>query len=252
MLDCHVHGRADSAAIASARCQGVDRVGLIGWGPEVLRYANGFPDFVLPIVQADLRIWRAREAEFWMRSGAVGIKFTMPEAPYSDRRYWPLYDACAEHNVPAVFHSGYLGRYGPPSLGVHMDWTRPAELDYIARNWPELTLVMAHFGNPWWDEAYKVLAANPNVYADLSGGSAYKRDLGTWAALLAPNGKPSEACRRLMFGTDKTLGTDYSARLPEYTTFHDALLERLGLDAHTVADIYAGNAERVFHAPPSA
>ncbi len=58
-------------------------IGLIGWGPRVLGAAHAFPGFVLPIVQADMRIWRYREAEFWIRSGASALKFTIKKSPHA-------------------------------------------------------------------------------------------------------------------------------------------------------------------------
>ena len=44
-------------------------------------------------------------------------------------------------------------------------------LDHIARLFPRLNIIGAHFGNPWWEEAWTMLKSNDNIYADLSGGT---------------------------------------------------------------------------------
>ena len=246
MIDCHCHGVPNEDTVDAARALGVESVGLIGWGPDVLAARARFGDFIRPIIQCDMSKWRANDIHYWAGSAAVAIKFTMPREPYSAPRYWPLYDACVEHGLTAVFHSGYLGFYGSESIAVHMQHTAPCELDWIARNWPDLRIIMAHFGNPFWDDAFKVLAANPNVYADLSGGSAYRRDMADWVRLFAPNGEPRvEVLSKLLFGTDKTFGKDYAERLPGYVDFYAQLAAKAGIGAATSECIASGNAARL-------
>src|SRR5919112_810663 len=46
---------------------------------------------------------------------------------------------------------------------------RPVCIDYVARQIPDATLIMAHLGHPWWDEAAETCRLNHNVYVDLSG-----------------------------------------------------------------------------------
>lgn len=247
MIDAHAHGIPEDKDVADARALGIESAAVIGWGPAIMPIARHYKGFIRPIVQAELGKWRAADVRAWACAGACGIKFTMPREPYSSPRYWPLYDACVEEGLPAVFHSGYLGFYGSESLCVHMEHTRPAEIDWIARNWPELVITLAHFGNPWWDEAAKVVAANRNVYVDLSGGSAYRRDMDSWVKLLCPNGQPwKEVLTKVMFGTDKTLGNDYISRAPEYLRFYEALCAHVAADQATKDLIMGGNAERVF------
>ena len=44
---------------------------------------------------------------------------------------------------------------------------RPAAIDCLSRRHPDLKILMAHYGNPWWEEAWKITWSSPNVYADL-------------------------------------------------------------------------------------
>jgi predicted TIM-barrel fold metal-dependent hydrolase len=44
------------------------------------------------------------------------------------------------------------------------------ELDDVALDFPDLTIIMAHGGRPlWMDEAFFVLRRHPNVYLEVSG-----------------------------------------------------------------------------------
>jgi len=257
MIDSHAHGwipavkaDAEEAQITAALALGVRRIVLIDVPGDSLRAAARYPDFVWPVAQIDMDSMKPANLRYWIDCGCRAVKFTMPLEPYSSPRYWALYDVTTDAGVPAIFHSGYLGRYGPKSVLVHMEHTRPAELDWIARNWSGLNIIMAHFGNPWWEEAHKVLWANSNVYADLSGGSAYRREFGEWLKLLAPNGCTSPGVGRLMFASDKTYWQDATRRLPDYIDFYRRLIAELNLP-DTVADgIWQGNAVRLFGGKP--
>jgi len=45
---------------------------------------------------------------------------------------------------------------------------RPILIDEIALRYPELRIVIAHLGHPWFDEAIAVIRRHPHVYADVS------------------------------------------------------------------------------------
>jgi len=45
---------------------------------------------------------------------------------------------------------------------------RPILLDEIALRFPELRIVIAHLGHPWFEEAIAVIRRHPHVYADVS------------------------------------------------------------------------------------
>jgi hypothetical protein len=48
-------------------------------------------------------------------------------------------------------------------------------LDTLAREFPDLTLVGAHLGNPWYDEAAEAARWNPNLYFDMTGSTLVKK-----------------------------------------------------------------------------
>ena len=72
--------------------------------------------------------------------------------------------------MPILFHTGMVTRTADDrERDVHSARMRPVTIDYVARQVPDATLIMAHLGHPWWDEAAEACRLNHNVYVDLSG-----------------------------------------------------------------------------------
>ena len=81
----------------------------------------------------------------------------------TDSKCYPLYAKAQELRMPIMWHQGtsYL-QAGPLEL------CNPVLLDPIARAFPDLKMVIAHLGHPWYGEAVSVIRKHPNVYADVS------------------------------------------------------------------------------------
>lgn len=102
--------------------------------------------------------------------GFRGLKFIAPAKDYDDEAYMPLYEAGARHGLPCLFHTGYVGHgVDDGKHRVSSARMRPVFLDTIARRFPELSIIGAHLGLPWAQEAVSIMAGNDNVYFDLSG-----------------------------------------------------------------------------------
>ena len=106
--------------------------------------------------------------------GMIGIKFqSIVQGFYpNDRRFYPLYEKCVELGVPASFHTGSTGAGAgmPGGGGYHLKYTKPIpNIDDVAADFPELTVIMIHPSWPWVEEQIAVLLHKANVYADLSG-----------------------------------------------------------------------------------
>ncbi len=82
-----------------------------------------------------------------------------------DKKLFKLYEQCQKMGKPVVFHTGVL-LVGSTGL---LKQIHPLNIDEVAYNFPDLKIVMAHFGNPWIMDAAAVVAKNKNVYVDLSG-----------------------------------------------------------------------------------
>ncbi len=109
----------------------------------------------------------------------------------NDRLLYPIYEKCQELGLVVLHHTGTTG------LGYcKIKFGRPVCLDDVAQDFPNLKIVLAHFGWPWMEECFAVATRNPNVYVDVSG----------WLAKYFPpllitymNGLLKE---KMLFGTD--------------------------------------------------
>jgi predicted TIM-barrel fold metal-dependent hydrolase len=98
--------------------------------------------------------------------GCVGFKIYLGYRPYyaDDPLYHPIYELAVERDLTVVFHTGDTAH-----AGGRLRYSHPLTVDEVAVRYPDLRIVLAHFGNPWLVDAAEVVKNNPNVYADLSG-----------------------------------------------------------------------------------
>ena len=115
-----------------------------------------------------------------------------------DRMAYPLYEAIAEAQLPALFHTGQtgVGAQTRGGGGVRLKYSNPMHLDDVAADFPDLQIVMAHPAVPWQDEQLSVAVHKPNVWIDLSGWSPkyFEPKLVHYANTLIKD--------RVLFGTD--------------------------------------------------
>lgn len=75
-----------------------------------------------------------------------------------------IYELCQDRGAPILFHTGTTG------LGdCEIKFSKPEFLDEVCQKFPDLKVVMAHFGWPWSDVVIAVALRNPNVFIDVSG-----------------------------------------------------------------------------------
>lgn len=105
--------------------------------------------------------------------GLRGLKIhPQVQAFYPHEARWdPIWGVCAEHRLPIVVHVGQtgLGAGVRGGSGIAFDYGRPMYMDMVAARWPDLTVVMAHFGYPWHLEVLASAMHKTNVWVDLSG-----------------------------------------------------------------------------------
>jgi predicted TIM-barrel fold metal-dependent hydrolase len=253
-IDSHIHGdpknlAGDPAAyVAACRERDIEAVVLIEPLQRCLEAMEIFGDFIIPVARVDMNASGAKEVEDCIRAGCKGIKFIRPAAPYGDERYWPMYGRLEELGVPAVFHTGYLGFREREDRPVWMEHMRAAQVEVVARRFPDLTILMAHFSNPWWEEAWKVSWTRENVYADLSGGTAIHRSIRMWAEMFAPDGELLESSiRKLCFGSDVRYFNDGRYPFEPYLAFYDRLFDAIGLPPELRDLVNRGNVRSIFN-----
>ncbi len=117
-----------------------------------------------PFIENDL----ALELERLVNQYAFkGIKLYPPyqhHAP-NDARMYPLYAKAQELGIPLLTHTG-----SSVFKGARIKYADPLLLDDVAIDFPELSILMAHSGRPfWYQEAFWMARRHPNVYLELSG-----------------------------------------------------------------------------------
>jgi len=98
--------------------------------------------------------------------GLSGLKFIphLTEMAPNDPRMYPVLEKAQELNMPVLFHTGTHFH-----AGARLKYCRPEYLDDIAIDFPELRIIAAHFGFPWFYEAMAVVQKNANVYFNIAG-----------------------------------------------------------------------------------
>jgi hypothetical protein len=75
-----------------------------------------------------------------------------------------LYVLAGRFGVPVMVHTG--DTYAP---SARVRYAHPLALDEAAVEFPDVTFVLCHLGNPWFVDAMEVVYKNENVVADISG-----------------------------------------------------------------------------------
>ena len=86
----------------------------------------------------------------------------VPRYP-TDPAYEPVYALAARFDVPVVFHTGDTAT--PDAL---VKYAHPLDIDEVAVRHRDVTFVIAHAGNPWFESAAEVTYKNPNVVLEAS------------------------------------------------------------------------------------
>jgi predicted TIM-barrel fold metal-dependent hydrolase len=145
---------------------------------EIAQEAAQFADVIIPFGSVDprtgpLALEKARRLveEFAVR----GFKFhpSLQDFRPNDAAYYPLYALLEELSVPVIFHTGQtgIGANLPGGRGIKLALSDPLLLDDVAADFPGLSIVLAHAGMPWYENALAMATHKSNVFFDLSGWS---------------------------------------------------------------------------------
>ncbi len=74
-----------------------------------------------------------------------------------------VYAEAADRAMPVLFHTGVF-----IATETKLEFARPVLFDEVARELPNLRIVIAHAGYPWVQETILLLAKHPNVFAEIS------------------------------------------------------------------------------------
>ncbi|MEG6616704.1 amidohydrolase family protein [Peptococcaceae bacterium 1198_IL3148] len=136
---------------------------------SVIEFSSKYPDKFVGFVGLDPHKGMAAIEELKRAVADHGIKGAAID-PYlaqiyaNDAKYYPIYAKCCELNIPIVITTG------PATLvpNAVIDHVAPRYIDFVARDFPELKIVISHGGYPWVNEAIFVAQRNQHVYLDIS------------------------------------------------------------------------------------
>lgn len=133
------------------------------------RYVRQHPDRLVGFAGVDPS--RPREAvratlEAHESLGLKGIVVCPAAQDYhpASTQAMKIYAEAERLRMPVLFDQGLL-----MTPSAKMEYARPYLLDEVAREFPNLKIVISQLGYPWVEETIVLLAKHPNVYGDISG-----------------------------------------------------------------------------------
>ena len=100
--------------------------------------------------------------------GFVGASIdpAMAKCFICDEKYYPMYALCCEYDIPVIITAGL----SPHLYGLAIEHTDPRYADRVARDFPELRMLISHGGYPWVNETVGICMRHKHVYMDFSSG----------------------------------------------------------------------------------
>jgi len=132
----------------------------------------------------------------YKRMGLKGIKMhpNMGRFFPNDKAAWPAYQACLEHRLPVLIHSGRTG-FKKEAGGIKLyteDFADIANFEEPIAAFPGVRFVLCHSGAVQNEQAVKIAKKHRNVWMDIHGQGV--ENIRRMIKVLGPE--------RLMYGTD--------------------------------------------------
>ena len=215
----------------------------------VRRYPHRFVGYFVINPMADDALKRAERA-----FGELGLRCAclfpaLHQYRLDDPRVHQLFEVAAAHNAAIFAHCGYLSiearlRLGLPSR-LDLRCGDPLALSVTAGRFPQVPVIIPHFGSGFFREALMAADAAPNIHLDTSSSNAWVKYVpGLTLADVFRQALAIAGPDRLIFGTDSSYFPRGWRRV-----IHGAqrtVLDELGVEPETAAKIFGGNFARVF------
>jgi predicted TIM-barrel fold metal-dependent hydrolase len=171
-----------------------------------------------------------------------------------DDRATRLFDVAADTPGTAVFvHCGVLSigvrkKLGLPSA-FDIRFGNPLDLHAIALRYPQVPIVIPHFGAGMLREALMVADLCPNVLLDTSSSNGWMRYVGLDLPAVFRQALAVVGPERLLFGTDSSFfPRGWVSAVYEQQS---SALDEIGASTDAREKIFGGNFDRLFPAPSS-
>lgn len=234
----HYAGKLRAAGVTKALAVSV--VPGSRYAREFVRAANGHVHMLCNLDP------RARDAcstlESEMAAGFRGVKLLPVNRRYrlSDPACRPFFEKAAELGAPMIVHYGVT--VDPRG---DLRYADPLDLSPVARDFPEVTFVIAHFGAGWFGEVLKLAYQCRNVCVDTSGTNNWLDNYPVRMTLADVFERALTALgpERVLFGTDSSPLRPYREWIKYQQT---RTLEEIGLSEADRDLVLRGNAVRIF------
>ena len=202
--------------------------------------ANGHVHALCAVDPRDPRSPELLERE--MAAGFRGVKLYPVNRCYrlSDPACRPFFEKANELKVNFIIHYGVT--VDPTG---DLNYADPLDLSPVARDYPDLQFVIAHFGAGWLDQVLRLAYQCKNVCVDTSGTN-------NWMDYYVPKMTLAEVFERALMalGPERVLfGTDSGTTAPYrhwIRYMQQRTIEEMGLSAGDRDLILRGNASRIF------
>ncbi len=228
---------------------GLRAVGFVSGGGNdhlasiVAQYPNTFIGFAHHYLFADNAADELKRAVTEL--GLKGYKLLAPmlDRAIEDPAAYPVWEMCAELDIPVLVHFGIQG--GGGGIAWHEN-INPLKLHNIAKDFPDVQFVVPHFGCAWIRETLQLCWACGNVNIDTSGSNQWVRWVdGDWTVKkLFRKYIETIGAERIIFGSDSS----YFPRGFAIRYLQDQIRDcrELGLTPAQLQMIFGGNAARLF------
>ena len=227
---------------------GVERICVSGLGPlfgnvdnaAVKKTCDTYPDRIIGAVFVRPGADGPELVDWGYNEGFKMVKVTIPRTGYDDPAHFPLWDRACSYGMPVLFHTGVVvTAVEAPGQGISSWNMHPMRIEPITREFPDLSVIIAHLGVHWHDAAADLARMRPNVYVDLTGAP------GGWRARADAVGVDTwlwwpRAFEKVVFGTDV-----HYTDMPEALRQDLARLDRFEIDSETRDLIFHGNIMRL-------
>jgi len=204
-----------------------------------------YPDLILGMAWLRLDEDSPNMVDNLYTRGFSGLKLIFPRFNWDYEGYYSFYARAEANRMPILFHTGIVYPAPERHFGISSARMDPMYLDTIAWAFPDLPIIGAHLGDPYYDVACGLAHRyHPNLYWDVSGGNTQRNivqrkliggrgDEIAWGERVSP--------RRLVYGSD--CGVDEIARDVEEWK---KSLDGLGIGNEDKEHIFHRNAAKIF------
>lgn len=137
--------------------------------------------------------------------GLAGYKLLGPKIDrrLDDPSFRPIWDVASRARIPVLIHFGIMGGAGGIANHVNIN---PIVIHDVAKRFPDMPIIVPHFGCGYLFETLNLCWACPNVYVDTSGSNQWMRWMPYPVDLASLFRKYRETigASRILFGTDSS------------------------------------------------